>query len=79
MTFGPASALLEQELAQEIRRQGIVVWLDRDKSTSHHSPPSNRGELISATCFGAAAQSLPNKTTALCGCGLSREAESTTR
>ena len=32
MTFGPASALLEQELAQEIRRQGIVVWLDRDKS-----------------------------------------------
>ena len=28
----PASALLEQELAQEIRRQGIVVWLDRDKS-----------------------------------------------
>lgn len=32
MTFGPASALLEQELAQEIRRQGIVVWLDRDRS-----------------------------------------------
>jgi hypothetical protein len=30
MTLGPASALLEQELAQEVRRQGIVVWLDRD-------------------------------------------------
>jgi hypothetical protein len=32
VTFGPASVLLEQELSQEIRRQGIVVWLDRDKS-----------------------------------------------
>jgi len=30
--IGPASALLEQELAQEVRRQGIVVWLDRDAS-----------------------------------------------
>jgi len=30
--LGPASALLEQELAQEVRRQGIVVWLDRDCS-----------------------------------------------
>jgi hypothetical protein len=29
---GPASALLEQELAHEVRRQGIVVWLDRDAS-----------------------------------------------
>ena len=25
-------ALLEQELTERIRRQGIVVWLDRDKS-----------------------------------------------
>ncbi|MGB8297555.1 MAG: BREX-6 system phosphatase PglZ [Polyangia bacterium] len=32
MILGPASALLEQELAQEVRRQGIVVWLDRDCS-----------------------------------------------
>ena len=32
MPLGPASALLEQELAQEVRRQGIVVWLDRDAS-----------------------------------------------
>ena len=32
MTSGPASALLEQELTERIRRQGIVVWLDRDKS-----------------------------------------------
>ncbi len=27
---GPVSTLLEQELADEIRRQGIVVWLDKD-------------------------------------------------
>jgi len=32
VTPGPASALLQQELAQEVRRQGIVVWLDRDAS-----------------------------------------------
>jgi len=32
MNFGPASALLEQDPAQEIRRQRIVSWLDRDKT-----------------------------------------------
>lgn len=30
MSVGPGSALLEQELAQKIRRHGIVVWLDRE-------------------------------------------------
>ena len=27
---GPVSAVLEQEVLGELRRQGIVVWLDRD-------------------------------------------------
>jgi hypothetical protein len=27
---GPVSAALEQEILNEIRRQGIVVWLDKD-------------------------------------------------
>lgn len=32
---GAVSAMLEQELRGELRRQGIVVWLDRDSSYSH--------------------------------------------
>lgn len=30
MTVGPASAFLEQELAGEISKQKMVVWLERD-------------------------------------------------
>jgi hypothetical protein len=30
MTTGPVSSALQAELLQEIRRQGIVVWLDKD-------------------------------------------------
>ena len=29
---GAVSSALEQELLGELRRQGVVVWLDKDKS-----------------------------------------------
>lgn len=32
MTTGPVSEALHSELLQEVRRQGIVVWLDKDAS-----------------------------------------------
>ena len=32
---GPVSSLVEQEILGELRRKGIVVWLDRDGSYSH--------------------------------------------
>src|SRR5688500_7398385 len=31
---GPASLVLEQEVQSELRRQGIVVWLDKDRAYS---------------------------------------------
>lgn len=34
-TSGPVSAALEADLRAEVRRQGIVIWLDRD---GHYSP-----------------------------------------
>jgi len=34
MTLGPVSEALRSELLQEVRRQGILVWLDKDASYS---------------------------------------------
>ena len=35
MTLGPISAALEAELRQQVQRNGIVIWLDRD---GHYTP-----------------------------------------
>ena len=32
---GPVSSAMEQEVLSELRRQGIVVWLDKDNSYAH--------------------------------------------
>ena len=31
MTLGPVTQTLEREVASELRRQGILIWLDKDE------------------------------------------------